>query len=233
MHSSGARISRSATLTDQVHAALAEDIATGAFTSGQRIVVERVAARLGVSATPVREAIASWIRDGLIEKSVNGRLRIVPLTQTYVANVFLVRSALEGLAAELAATRISSNELSELSAAMERTTVALEEGDIAAYIDCDALLHRTVASAADNPILLRELETLQAHLAYIRGYSQRHLGDHMRISHSEHQQILAALTAGDTFAGRRAMELHIRQSGERIARLTEFEDGRLLQDRRG
>ena len=220
------RIHRQPTLASQVRNALSEDIAAGALAPGQRILIERLAERLGVSPTPVREAIACWVEDGLIRKSADGKLQVVPLTREYVSDVFLVRRALESLAAELAAIGLADAELETLRSALDETTSGLERGDIRPYVATDALLHGMVAAAAGSPMLARELEVLQAHIAYVRGYAQRQAGDHMRLSHGEHERLFAALARRDPTAARAAMEQHIRQSGARIAQLTTFEGDR-------
>lgn len=220
------RIRRQPSMTSQVRTALCEDIANGALTRGERIVVERLAERFGVSPTPVREAVAGLLQDGLISETADGKLQVVPLTRDYVLDTFAVRSALEGLAAELAAARIAAADLAMLSQAIQDTTAALARGDYAVYMTTDALFHRLVGTVAGNLVLSRELQSLQVHVAYIRGYAQRHVGEHMARSHQEHEEVVAALARQAPIAARQAMEQHIRQSGARIAQLIAFEEER-------
>ncbi len=220
------RIRRQPSMTSQVRMALCEDIANGTLARGERIVGERLAERFGVSPTPVREAVAGLIQDGLISETFDGKLQVVPLTRDYVLDIFAVRSALEGLAAELAATRITASDLAMLSQAIQDTTAALARGDYGVYMTTDTLFHGLIGTAAGNPVLARELQSLQVHVAYIRGYAQRHVGEHMARSHQEHGDVVAALAGRDPIAARQAMEQHIRQSGERIAQLIEFEEER-------
>jgi len=217
------RIRRQPSMTSQVRTALCEDIANGTLIRGERIVVERLAERFGVSPTPVREAVAGLIQDGLIGETFEGKLRVVPLTRDYVLDTFAVRSVLEGLAAELAATRITAADLATLSQALQDTTAALTQGDYGVYMTTDMLFHGLIGTAAGNPVLAHELQSLQVHVAYIRGYAQRHAGEHMARSHQEHGQVVAALASRDPIAARQAMEQHIRQSGARIAQLIAFE----------
>ncbi len=220
------RIRRQPSMTSQVRTALCEDIANGTLTRGERIVVERLAEWFGVSPTPVREAVAGLVQDGLISETDDGKLQVVPLTRDYVLDTFAVRTALEGLAAELAASRIAATDLAILAQALRDTTVALARGAYGVYMTTDALFHRLVGTAAGNLVLSRELQSLQVHVAYIRGYAQRQVGEHMARSHQEHGQVVAALAGRDPLAARQAMEQHIRQSGERIAQLIEFEEER-------
>jgi DNA-binding GntR family transcriptional regulator len=217
------RIHRHPSLASQVQAALCDDIVTGKLACGERIVVEHLAEHLGVSPTPVREAVACLVQDGLICENADGKLQVVPLTRAYVFDIFLVRSALEGLAAEIAAPCISTADLARLQQTIENTTVALAHGDYDTYTASDLLLHRMIRMATENAILSRELQMIEVHIAYIRGYSQRQIGDHLARSHQEHCIVVEALVQHDAVAARRAMEQHIRQTGERIAQLIEFE----------
>lgn len=214
------RINRSPNLSAQIYAELTRQIANGDFAPGERIVVDRVAEQLGVSQTPVREAIARLIHEGLVEEEATKRLRLIPLTDDYVFDTFVVRGALEGLAAELAATRIGEEQLAALEQAVVAAGQALERGDHSIYIESDQLLHATILGAADNMVLTRELHALQSHIDYIRGVSQRTTGDHLRQSQAEHQVIVAALRQRDATAARLAIETHIRSAGRRIVALT-------------
>jgi DNA-binding GntR family transcriptional regulator len=219
------RIRRQPSLAQQTYAALVEDIASGVLTSGERILIERLAERLGVSPTPVREAIACLVQEGMVDKLPDGKLHIASLSHAYVLDVFLVRSALEGLATELATTRVSEHDLQRLAVAFEQATTSLQRVDFGPYVAADALLHGTIIAAAGSVTLTRELVTLQTHIAYVRGYAHRHGGDHMHRSHHEHQAVLAALMQRAPERARHAMEHHIRQSGARIAELIEREGG--------
>jgi DNA-binding GntR family transcriptional regulator len=216
-------IERQQPLANQVHTALCEAIATGKLIPGEQVVIEHVAAWLGVSATPVREAIASCLQDGLIQRTPDGKLQVVPLTREYVLDVFLVRRALEGLAAEVAAEHVSESDIEELCTLMSNTTTALAHGDYDAYIAADALLHAIVISRSGSQMLARELEVLRAHVAYIRGYSQRRIGEHLQNSHEEHIAIVDALAQRDAVMARQTMEAHIQRAGRRIVQLISFD----------
>ena len=88
----------------------------------------------------------------------------------------------------------------------------------------DRSLHRLLWEASRNPVLLRELEAIDTHINYIRGYSLRHFGDHVSKGHQEHLEILEALVAGDAPRARTAMEQHVRNTSGRIVGLMEQED---------
>lgn len=216
------RIRRPRSLAFQVHDALVDGLASGELMPCGRIVVEHLAEQLGVSPTPVREAVARLIQEGLVTEGTSGKLQVVPLTPGYVHDTFLVRSRLEGLAAELAAPRLSATQLTELREDHATTDAALDQGNYEVYIHGDATLHRTIYEVSGNQVLAREISALEAHINYIRGYSQRRAGDHIRRSHAEHGLLIEALAAGDPDAARQAMETHINQARDRIITLIDF-----------
>ncbi len=228
----GARVRRGPTLVQQVYDALCKDLVAGRLVPGQRVVLDRLAAELGTSPTPVREALARLIQEGLIVAGPNGRLQVIDLTPDYVLDTFAVRAALEGLAAELAATRMDEGRLRRLEQVINEATVALGEGRYEVYARADAFLHRSVAEAAGNQVLNRNLTMIRVHVDFILGYSHRSAGDHLRASHAEHLRVVAALSARDPTGARQAMEDHIRGAGQRIARLIDF-TGRIPRNKEG
>lgn len=215
-------VQRSPSLALQAHSALLELITSGQIPPGERVVIERLAEQLGVSQTPVREAVARLAQEGLIVEQATGRLHVVELSEQYVRDVFTVRGALEGLCAELATPLLAPAELALLGAQMAETSAALARGDHGPYTRSDASLHRLLTGATTNRVLAKELTSLQPHVDLIRGYSQRNEGAHLRASHEEHLRIVAALAARDSAAARSAMEQHIRNAGERIIQLIDF-----------
>jgi DNA-binding GntR family transcriptional regulator len=215
-------VRRAPTLATQVHEAILELITGGHIAPGERLVMERIAEQLGVSQTPVREAAARLVQEGLAVEAASGRLHVVALTESYVRDVFMVRSVLEGLCVELAAAQVTPADLEPLNQLLLETSATLPSGDHRAYARSDALLHSLMVERAGNRVLVRELQTLNPHIELIRGYSQRIDGAHLRASHQEHLQILGALQRGDVPRARFAMENHIRRALERIAGLVQF-----------
>lgn len=215
-------VQRSPSLALQVHAALLDLIRGGQLGPGERVVIERLADQLGVSQTPVREAVARLAQEGIVVEAANGRLHIVALSERYVRDVFLVRGALEGLCVELAAPNLAPADLAELDALLAETTDALARGDHRPYTRSDARLHELLVARTGNAVLANELRSLQPHIDLIRTYSQRNEGAHLRASHQEHLALAAALAARDAPTARAAMERHIRSAGERIVGLIEF-----------
>jgi DNA-binding GntR family transcriptional regulator len=216
------RIQRTPHLTEQVYAALCQAITRGELAPGQLLIIDRLAADLGVSQTPVREALARLLQKGIVIEAPGGKLQVIPLTEGYVSETFLVRGALEGLAVELATPRLSIAQLEALDQMLQDSSTALAEDNDAAYIQSDGYLHRLIWDTSGNTMLHNELESLEIHIDFIRSYSQRRSGTHIRASHQEHLQILAALQRRDPLAARQAMEQHIRSTSARIVKLIDF-----------
>jgi DNA-binding GntR family transcriptional regulator len=217
------RVERRPNLSSQVYDAIRDGIMTGTLRGGERLIVDRVAPQYGVSQTPVREALARLVQEGTLEESGPGRLRVVPLTKDYVLETYWVRAALEGLAAELAASRLTDDDLDQLSGLVDHATCAIERNDFREYAAADREIHRRVLVATGNRVLIRDLDALQSHIGYIRDYSHRHEGDQLVRANQEHGPILEALRARDAVTARRLMESHIRRSAERIACLVSNE----------
>jgi len=213
------QITRRPNLSSQVYDSIRESIVTGVFRGGTRLIVDKLATQLGVSPTPVREALARLEQEGIVEEAGPGRLRIVRLTERYVLDTYWVRAALEGLAAELAATRLQPDDLVALRRLSDAASASIAAGNGRGYATADQEIHRLIIATAANPVLARDLEMLQSHIGYIRDYSHKHPGQHLAEASTEHGPIIEALTAGDATLSRTLMELHIRKSAERISHL--------------
>lgn len=212
-------LQRAPSLSHQVYEAVSQQIAAGMLRPGERIVVEHLAEQLGVSPTPVREALSRLVRDGVVVELPGSKLQLIDLTPTYIAEVFQVRAALEGLAAELATPRAAREILDSLRQRLAVIGMSIAAGNTAAYTQSDADLHAFIAQTAGNQLLIHNLQSLQLHINLIRAFAQRHNGDHLRRSHDEHLAILAAFAQRDPAAARQAVERHIRESAARIAQL--------------
>lgn len=223
MHANGVTMTRAPGLAVQVYNAIVGGIISGSFKPGHRLVLEHVAEQLGVSPTPVREAFARLIQEGLIQEEPPRRLRIVPLNESYVTDTFQVQAALEGLVAELAAQKITTSELGEIGDIVHQSGLALEQKRFDIYIEGDRSLHDTLLRVADNDVLRRNLQALQNHIGFIRGYCQRTSRDHLRHSQLEHQEIIEALVLKDAKQARQCMERHILNTGERVVNLLNFQ----------
>ncbi|MGH7964676.1 MAG: GntR family transcriptional regulator, partial [Candidatus Binatia bacterium] len=128
------RIRREPGLTMKIYEALSERIMDGHLKPGDPIIIEQVAAQLEVSPTPVRESLARLAEQGVITKGRNGRMSVQQLTPEYVRDIYLVRGALEGLLAELAAPRITETQIATLRDDLADILTTVNRGHYQQYI---------------------------------------------------------------------------------------------------
>ncbi|MBX6353162.1 MAG: GntR family transcriptional regulator [Thermoflavifilum sp.] len=191
---------------EQVADALRRAIFTGEIQRGEELTQEAVAAQLGVSRMPVREAFLMLERDGLLMLNSHRKAVVRGLTEEDIVDHYDIRALLEG---EAAARASVSEEVADIRAAYEDARSAGLRGDAAAFVEANQQFHRAVWEAADNPYLMRFLDQLW------RGLPP-HLPElvpvQMRQSLADHDQIMSALEAKDPEAARRAMRHHIQRS---------------------
>ena len=188
--------------TDLVVALIRELIITGELAAGEQLRQRDLAQRFGVSQTPVREAMRRLESEGLLLCDTHRGFTVMSPEDGPVEENFQIRAALESLAASLAAAKIDAEgiaRLEELNARMR----ALGEDD-PAYADLNREFHFSVYEYARSPLLLSLMRLLWASL---------HGGPKVSRTHAEsarqHDEILAALRAGDADAAARHTRQHI------------------------
>lgn len=215
------RIERAPSLADRVYEALCENIVTGKLRPADRLVFEQLAQEFGVSLTPVRDASIRLARDGLATLTSSGRLQVALLTPKYVNDVYDVRIALEGVAASLAATLLTTEDLAELAAMFDRLPKAPPAKAREKLREATRILHRRIHDVSTNPILSGELQALRIHADYILGYVFREFGTRYDVSLDEHLALLDALAARNPDEARTTMEVHMCLVRDRIVALIE------------
>ncbi|HWL56835.1 MAG TPA: GntR family transcriptional regulator [Paracoccus sp. (in: a-proteobacteria)] len=199
--------SAGASLTDRAYRALRTEIVTCVLPPGAEFSELELAPRLQMSKTPVREALSRLIQEGLVEAFPRRGYRITPVTVKDVNDLFIMRSALEALAAEHAVQRISDAELDQLAAlAVIRYTPGQDmtvEGFIAANTD----FHLAIANASGIPRLAVQIQNglIEAERLFYMGAISRDVNPE---TEADHLQIVAAMRARDVEAARAAVIAH-------------------------
>ncbi len=134
--------------------ALRQRIVRGDLEPGARIVERALCAELGVSRTPLREALKLLEIDGLIDLSQNRGGRVRPFTETEAAQLFEVLSGLESTAAELATERVTPDGLSLLEALHARMPACFEAEDLDSYFALNSQIHQAIIDATGNDVLV-------------------------------------------------------------------------------
>ena len=148
------------TVHAQVHAAMKRALMRGVFKPGQKITIRGVAAALGTSATPAREAIRRLAGEGALEHLRSGTARLPALDRARLSEITDVRVALESLAARHAALRMSDAEIQALEAIQAELAAARDRKDYTTYLMNNEAFHFGYYRAAAMPNLLRAIESM-------------------------------------------------------------------------
>jgi DNA-binding GntR family transcriptional regulator len=200
---------------------LLADVFQGRLRAGTHLVTQELAARFGVSHTPIREALITLAGIGIIDLLPNRGAVVRRVTPHEVREVCQVRRVLECEAVRRACGRIDLAELHALAADLKRLGSARPNGTrfIAEARALDSRLHDRIAESCGNGFLAQELTRLKALFRAFRDVAWEHdeaRNDYHRLAEESHEHlaIVEALLAGDARAAARAMARHIR-SGAR------------------
>ena len=197
--------------TDEVYAALRQSILAHLFQPGERLVVDEIATKLGVSLTPVRHAIQQLAAEGLIEVRPRSGTYVAKLTARDVEETSDLRCALECLAGEKAVERITEDELAQFRALLAFLAQPIKsEADRKLHEENNSRLHRLLIDCSGNRRLSEAYSNLHAHLVISRAHSQDAFwGERLSLEQAEHEEIVAALEARDVPRLTQALRTHI------------------------
>lgn len=191
--------------SDRAYATLLDEIQTGVLAPGAVIAEAEQAARLGLSRTPLREALGRLAADGLVEQ-LSPRVTVVTRFDVDdISDLFAVRQALESQAAQLAATRGDSQLFAQFADRFARADAA---GDPDAYFALIAEFDDAIDVAVANDYLVSALRSMRTHLARARRLARDHPA-RLVASAAEHHLIASAIAASDTALAVHATHVHL------------------------
>jgi DNA-binding GntR family transcriptional regulator len=208
--------------TDYAYRKLKAFILDSEFAPGAFLLEKHAAAQLGLSRTPVREALVRLEQDGLLEIVPRHGARISALSPADMRDIYEVLTSLEPTAAEvLARQRPSADELTDLSRACADMERALEASNLKAWAVADEAFHRDLAVRCGNRRLSDMIMTVwdQSHRARMFTLSLRPLPVQ---STREHRAILDAILAGEPSAARELYRAHRRRGGAELMSIIEM-----------
>jgi DNA-binding GntR family transcriptional regulator len=210
------------TAVETVIAAITDGVKEGRYAPGQRLVEADLTAELGISRGPLREALGRLAAEGVLEIEPYRGAVVRRLSREDVQDLFQVREVLEGEAARLAASRIDQGENRQR---LEHEIAVVDgfraRGDTFTYMDENDRFHELIVELSGSRLLARLIPQLQVH-AFRLLFRRMALEDTaMENSIREHDDVTAAILAGNTKAAERAMRVHVRRSGEMILRTAE------------
>ncbi|WP_162181197.1 GntR family transcriptional regulator [Rhodococcus wratislaviensis] len=200
---------------DEVASYIRNQITSGTWTHGTRVKPELIASDLGISATPVREALHALRSEGFLELAPRRGFAVARITGDDIRDMFVAQSFIAGELAARAADRITPEGIKRIENVHQRLTSAANEGDIEALGYWNQQFHKEVDLASESPRLAWVLTLVsryspQSFYADIKGWSQTTIDDHAGL--------LEAIRRHDAQAARSEMFDHVHRSGEQLAR---------------
>jgi len=203
------RLARS-NLRDQAAGLLREQILAGKYTSGTRLNEVEIAAEMGISRGPLREALQRLVVEGLVELVPNRGAIVRTFSQVDLREMYEFRDIVESGAARLAAARASKEDVESLRAMLVVTHELLRNTAQAPYpVTQD--FHRRIFELSGNPRLLQAGIELQAQVGIARETSGSN-PDRARVALDEHREIVEAIARRDSGAAGTAMSRHLSHS---------------------
>jgi len=195
-------------LRDVVFNTLRQAIITGEFAPGERLMEIALANRLGVSRTPVREAIRKLELEGLVVMIPRKGAEVAKITEKDLRDVLEVRSSLEELAAELAAERMNDEVKEKLEKALKEFEEAIESDDNAAIADSDVDFHDVIFEATGNARLIQIINNMREQMYRYRLEYVKDTEYHTVLL-NEHRELAKAMVEGRKEDARKIMKRHI------------------------
>jgi DNA-binding GntR family transcriptional regulator len=220
------RIQR-APLREQAAAQIKELVLTNRLRPGQTLVIGELADYLGVSHTPVREALAMLEREGLVEMPPYGKPRVTRIEAKDVQDVWEMRLLLESAVIDEAVSKLPDQVLDDLDQGLTRARHNADDSDYNAHYQSDIALHRAIVECADNDLFLEIARQVEDRSIRIRTLVEAVAnGEHVIGIVDEHIRLLEALKARDEDAARESLTAHLEAGKERtLAALEELRSG--------
>lgn len=204
-------------LRDVIFNTLREAIIVGELKPGERLMEVQLAEKMGVSRTPVREAIRKLELEGLVEMLPRKGAHIADLSVKDIMDVLEVRATLDGLASSLSASRISEDEIKELRHVHSQFINYVEKENLQGSIKKDVEFHDIIYRSSRNDKLIQISNNLREQIQrfrviYIKDYSST------RELIKEHNEIMDAITARNSDAAMKSAQTHIKKQEEAITK---------------
>ena len=206
--------------SDRVYLQLKESITTVSLRPGTSLGEAEIARQLGVSTTPVREALQRLGQDGLVVLSRYRGATVAEITETDVREIYELREAFEPMAAKLAVPNLTERDFEEMRNAIARASAAITRGEWQELSHWNRAFHGTLIRRCQNSRLRRVLETLQDQNRIIalltwegRGYDEQ--------EHDEHTLILEAASQREPDLAAEHLRRHISRFGRGVVQIWE------------
>ena len=205
-------------LRDVVFNTLRDAILTGKLVPGERLMENQLADKLGVSRTPVREALRMLELENLVELVPRKGAQVLDMSEKDIVNILEVRSALEGLATSVACKKMSKEDLQQLKNMEVDFEKAVADNDVEHFVDIDEDFHDLIFAATENDKLISIFRNLRIQLYRYRMAQAKNNETSMSTIVAHHRSIIRAIENHDAEEGASIAQGHIKYQTESILR---------------
>lgn len=203
-----ARLQKRESLRDSVGNAVRAAIVSGAMQPGEVHSAPAIGNMLGVSPTPVREAMLDLVREGMVEALPNKGYRITEISDADLDAIAMVRQLLEPPVVGAITPTIPASELPPLRELAETIVEAVDREDLVGYIEADRVFHLSLLEHAANPVLSTIVSDLRSRTRLL-GLTPLLKSGRLRASAAEHHELLDLIESRDSAAAEELMHRHI------------------------
>ena len=205
------------TMHDLVFSTLMEDILSGRLEPGEKLNISEISERLGVSRTPVREALKQLMSVGLVENVPHRSPFVKKLSIEEIIELYYIRAALEGIASRLAAQRLTDDQIKELEALCKRMEEKARSGQYDDFIEDNSKFHFLVYEATNSPRLQEMAHQYYRQCEQYRALVMELPGSYEEVC-QEHKNILTSFKERDLEKADNFAREHYFNSARRIAK---------------
>lgn len=205
-------------LRDVVVESIRQAIISGQFPPGMRLMELQLAEEMGVSRTPVREAIRKMELEGLVVMIPRRGAYVADISIKDINEVYEVRTALDVLSAGLAAERIDKSEIQEMRELLAEEAALVEARDYPKIIDNDTAFHDVIYRASGNTRCMNIISNLREQITAIRGRSMPYPG-RVEIMLKEHRAIFDAIAAGKVEKAQEAVQTYMENAEQTLLKV--------------
>ncbi|MEW6046642.1 MAG: GntR family transcriptional regulator [Bacillota bacterium] len=198
-----------------VYDALVAAILDGRLKPGTRLREASLASELGVSSTPLREALQMLVHDGLAEHLPGRGVRVVTLSAGDVEEIYDLRAVLEGLAVQLCARKATGRDLQRLEEVHAQSLELVKGGNLAEYRRCNLALHSLFVEIAGSRRLSHAMAAIRLQTEFLTSITVQFPGRPERAV-QEHRRIIDAVRRGDGAEAERVARGHIERAKEEL-----------------
>jgi len=200
-------------IREEIFFSLRKAILKGHFKPGERLVEKKLAQKMGVSRTPIREALRKLDSEGLVAYTPRKGVVVTGVSAKDALEIYPIRAVLEGLAARLAAINRSDKELAYLKTILSEMQECIEKNASDKLITLHSIFHDTFAKASKNPRLYKMIISLRN---YVKNFAEisYSLPGRLQAGWEEHKEILEAIEKKDGDRAEHVSKLHIMQAKE-------------------